>query len=122
MLKNRVLIIGINPSDMPNVRKNSTLHRLNKWMEHLDMPTFSFMNVITEPGEYKKEDINYDRLKDVCEYYTKILALGSFVSEALNKAGIPHYKLPHPSPRNRQFNDDNFESQMLVECGKYLGE
>ena len=118
----KVLVIGINPSDKKVIAKNSTLHRLENWMDHLGLWVFSFINVIPEPGCYKKEDIDYDRLRKVCHGHNKILALGSFVSEALDKIEVPHYKLPHPSPLNRQLNDKQYEDQVLVECGKYLGE
>lgn len=118
----KVLVIGINPSDKKVVTKNSTLYRLENWMDHLGLGVFSFVNVIPEPGCYKKEDIDYDRLRKVCRGHNKILALGSFVSEALDKIEVPHYKLPHPSPLNRQLNDKQYEDMILVECGKYLGE
>jgi len=122
MAKNRILIVGINPSDRKNIEKNSTLHRLERWMNQLEVGTYSFVNIISEPGDYNKQDIDYDRIKDLSEYHNKILALGNFVSEALNKVGIGHYKLPHPSPLNRKLNDKEFESKVLIECGKYLGE
>lgn len=122
MVKNRILIVGINPSDRKNIEKNSTLHRLEKWMNQLEVGNYSFVNIISEPGDYNKQDIDYGRIKDLSEYHNKILALGNFVSEALSKVGINHYKLPHPSPLNRKLNDKEFESRVLVECGKYLGE
>jgi len=118
----KVLVIGINPSDKKTIQKNSTFHRLENWMDNLGLGVFSFVNVIPEPGCYKKEDIDYDRLRKVCNGHSKILALGSFVSEALDKIEVPHFKLPHPSPLNRQLNDKSFEDSMLVECAKYLGE
>lgn len=90
-------------------------------MDSLFIQYFSFINVIDEKtNEPKMKDVDLQRLKYVCEGYTKVLALGGFASTALNKAGINHYKLPHPSPRNRLFNDKNFESNMLKQCNEYL--
>lgn len=90
-------------------------------MDSLFIQYFSFINVIDEKtNEPKIKDVDLERLKHVCEGYNKVLALGGFASTALSKAGINHHKLPHPSPRNRLFNDKSFESKILNECSKYL--
>lgn len=52
--------------------------------------------------------------------FHKIVALGQVASNALTRSGIPHFKLPHPSGRNRQLNDKAFISQKLEECKKWI--
>ncbi len=50
-----------------------------------------------------------------------IVAIGNNASKYLNKeAKASHFKLPHPSGRNRQINDKAFINNKLEECKKYL--
>lgn len=46
------------------------------------------------------------------------IALGNNASKALKN--IPHYKLPHPSLRNRQLNNKKFIAKKLKECKDYI--
>ena len=59
---------------------------------------------------------------DLHEHYfhTKgpTIALGGVASLALGKA--LHFKLPHPSGRNRQINDKEFIMSRLIECKLWL--
>lgn len=48
----------------------------------------------------------------------KIIALGNNASKALGD--IPHFKLPHPSGRNRQINNKKFIDKKLKECREWL--
>lgn len=47
-----------------------------------------------------------------------IIALGNAASKALGST--PHFKLPHPSGRNRQINDKNFIKSRLDACKAWL--
>lgn len=49
-----------------------------------------------------------------------IVALGNKASSRLKKLGIEHFKLPHPSPRNRLLNNPNFIDSELKKCKNYL--
>jgi len=49
-----------------------------------------------------------------------IVALGNNASKSLGK--IPHFKLPHPSGRNRQINNKAFIEAKLLECKSYIKE
>lgn len=51
---------------------------------------------------------------------TMFIALGDNASKALK--GIEHFKLPHPSGRNRQINNKSFIDKKLKECQKYIEE
>ena len=45
------------------------------------------------------------------------------VSAYLKRLGYKeHFVLPHPSPLNRQINDDKFISMKLSECRRYIDE
>ncbi len=48
----------------------------------------------------------------------KIVALGNNASKALGDTY--HFKLPHPSGRNRQLNNKQFVAKKLKECKKWL--
>lgn len=49
---------------------------------------------------------------------TIFVALGNNASKALGS--IPHFKLPHPSGRNRQINDKEFIAIKLEKCKNYI--
>lgn len=50
----------------------------------------------------------------------KFVAIGNNAAHVLNLAGIPHFKLPHPSGRNRQNNDPDFIQKRLDACKEWL--
>lgn len=112
----------MNPSKAEGVRKNSTLDRLNKWMDKLGIQNYSFMNTIDKCDKVSHADIDHIKLREVSNGYSKVVALGGFASESLHKARINHFKMPHPSPRNRLLNDKNYEKDMIIKMKHYLGE
>lgn len=117
----KVLVVGMNPSgrDLKH-KKGPTLTKLESWMDCLGVEHFSFINCIDEPGETRASKVDFKRLCTVSKGYDKILALGGFVSSALNTINVSHFKLPHPSPLNRLLNDKAFEKKTLSECKDYL--
>lgn len=114
-----VVFVGMNPS-VKGTTKGSTFGRLNIWVNELGLETYAFMNVYPHPGKCKISDINLDILRETLYKFTKVVALGNFAAEALMKAGIHHFKLPHPSPLNRQINDVEFINRCLSECRDFL--
>lgn len=66
------------------------------------------------------EYVQWDLLKEVTKHHRKIVALGGFASKVLDKLGVEHFKLPHPSPRNRLLNDKEFERSELERCREYI--
>lgn len=117
----KVLVVGMNPSGRDlKAKKGPTFTKLESWMDTVGVKHFSFMNVIDAPGQVKTVRIDFKRLCTVSKDYDKILALGGFVSSALNTINVSHFKLPHPSPLNRLLNDKAFETKIISECKDYL--
>jgi len=117
----KVLVVGINPG-VGKIRKNSAITRLFAWMKELGCTPFSFVNVIHTSGMYNNKDIDYKVLSECAKDYTKIIALGGFVSAALRRINIPHHTMPHPSPLNRKLNDKAYEREQLILAMEYLNE
>lgn len=113
-----ILIVGQNPSSAKKARKNDSLDRLLDWCTAWKLDKWDFMNCSDEPGD--KYTIDFDRLKDAGQQFDKIIALGNVASNALKKVGVDHFKMPHPSPLNRQLNDKQFEKTMIEECYNYI--
>lgn len=82
-------------------------------IQHWSFINASYSRVATTQG------IDWEIL-ELARPYTKVVALGNFASAALDRAGIPHYRLPHPSPLNRKLNDPAYEKTVLAECYNYL--
>lgn len=118
----KIIIVGINPTKKEHM-KNNTMNRLKRWMNSIGIDEYNFTNCIFTLGKYKKEMINYETLKKNVSGFDKVLALGKFVSDALIKINIDHFKIPHPSGLNRQTNDKEFINEELKKCKSYvLGE
>ena len=124
-MRSKVLVVGMNPSNIlenKKVRKNSTLDRLNKWMDRWNISNYSFINTTEKRFDaISQHDVDPNRLIEAAYGYEKVIALGGFASDSLTKAQINHFKMPHPSPRNRLLNDSNYEWEQIEKCAKYLG-
>ena len=120
----KVLVIGMNPSNKPTLKgkPNATFRKLEGWMDQLGIHHFSFCNTFDEPSEAKYSKVDFQRLCTLTGQYDKIIALGGFVSGSLNKIDVSHFKLPHPSPRNRLLNDKAYEKTILKQCKGYLND
>ena len=116
-----ILILGQCPSSNTKPNKNGTYSRLSKWLEVVDVHAFAFHNVIPDKiNSYDIKDVQYRKLHAVTHGRKKIIALGGFVERVCKKYNIPHYKIDHPSPRNRNLNDPKYEQQMLKRLRDYL--
>lgn len=113
--------MGINPS-VQGTTAGSTFGRLNVWTEQLGLEKYGFVNAYPHPGKCKVSQVNLDNLRALVYKFTKVVALGNFAAEALKKAGIDCFKLPHPSPLNRQVNDKVFISEQLEKCRAFINE
>lgn len=124
MTQIKLLVIGMNPSTKPTLRgkSNASFKKLEAWMDVFGVQNFSFCNTFDEPSDAKYSKIDFQRLCTLTGQYDKIIALGGFVSSALNKIDVKHFKLPHPSPRNRLLNDKTYEADVLKQCKDYLND
>lgn len=116
-----VIVVGLNPARERNLKKN-TLTRLTEWLDFLELPMVTFTNLSPDVDwdfDLKKVDASF--LSQQLKTYPKVLALGGKVSDYLAKyLHTEHFKLPHPSYRNRLLNDREFERRILIECKNYL--
>lgn len=112
----------MNPSTKPTLRgkANASFRKLESWMDSLEVQHFSFCNTFDDPSAAKLSKVDFQRLCTLSKGYGKIIALGGFVSGALNKIDVTHFKMPHPSPRNRLLNDKAYERQIIKQCREYL--
>jgi len=119
-----ILIVGQNPGNNPKAfhYKNHTIDRLHKWCDELGIKNFSFMNCVQERGNVSFRDVEWNVLEETARSHDKVIALGSFASSCLDRINISHFKLPHPSPRNRLMNDKEYVTQTLGECKDYINE
>lgn len=118
----KVLVVGMNPSTKPtlNGKTNATFKKLESWMTECEIKHFSFVNTFDDPSEAKQSKVDFQRLCTLIQGYDKIIALGGFVSESLNRINVTHFKLPHPSPRNRLLNDKTYEKRIVEQCKEYI--
>jgi uracil DNA glycosylase len=118
----KVLVVGMNPSSKPtlNGKANATFKKLESWMDRLGVHYFSFVNTFDDPSQAQHSKVDYNRLVQLAQSYDKIIALGNFVSNSLNRVNVTHFKMPHPSPLNRLLNDKTYERNMIKKCKEYL--
>jgi hypothetical protein len=106
----------MNPGVRPSSAKKSTFHRLYGWMDSLGIHSFSFMNCHQGSGNFDRGAVDISFLHGVvCMHRGPVIALGNDVSKILKSMDIGHFRAPHPSPRNRKFNNPDFERLMLFE-------
>ena len=118
-----VIILGMAPSTKVGGFKNSTRDRLRVWCDRVGLDEFDFHNVI--PGITNGstiDQVDVEQLLEKTKDRTKVIALGGFVSRVCHKYGVTHYKIDHPSPRNRNLNDPTYEVGMLDNLRKYLND
>jgi uracil-DNA glycosylase len=132
MGNNTILFVGSNPStssteDAAFHSSTMSSKRLMSWLKNID-GSFIYINVFNSPTEnnrpLKKSEIvlNVDRLKNDVEAIkpTKIVALGKTASTALEIIGAEHYKMPHPSGRNREINDEEYIKEKVKGLENYV--
>ncbi len=117
-----ILIVGMCPSHKPTLgnKQNATFRKLESWMDRLNITHFSFINTFDYHDKPKMSNVNFKSLQRACIEYNNILALGLFVSRALDRIDVKHYTLPHPSPLNRLLNDKQYENFIIQGCKDYL--
>ena len=126
--KKKVWFVGSNPSrknddKMTPFYGTKSHMTLISWIATLDVSDYGFINASNEfavDGKVKVTKDDYLRLYTVLGNKQLVVALGKIASDTLVKLDIPHYRLPHPSPRNRILNDSNVVEEHLAKCKEYL--
>lgn len=119
-MNRRILFVGVNPSGKER-RIGCAILRLKDWWKILEISgETDFVNCIPFPGKIHRSLVRTDLLMERVSLATHVVALGNFPSEVLNKLGVEHHQLPHPSPRNRMINDVDLINHRLMECKRYL--
>lgn len=108
-----ILFIGDRPSKRtdPNVpfKGAACEKRLMEWVK--------IVAGDEEYAIYNRLQINWNNFS---HSFCKIVALGNNASYTLTRHGVEHFKLPHPSGRNRQINHQALINGKLAECKEYL--
>ena len=123
----RVIFVGANPSFKTgsDPKKTPSIKRLFKWCQIINLNLFSFTNASLKYTVGNKQPTLtgdcLELLADQVNGYDKVIALGQFASDALNKICVDHLEMPHPSPLNRKLNDKCYEYLCLMGLKNYIG-
>lgn len=118
----KVIVVGICPSTK-TAKKTNNKHNLEKWMTAAGVEAWDFQNVIPHKINCADEDeVFYDLLEARLRPFTKVIALGVFVSRVLKKMGIPHMQIYHPSSRNRALNNKENHTKTISMIKKYVND
>lgn len=129
----RILIVGQNPSKKnldPDIAFNGTEsgYRLGNWVIHLGLYNGEYDVINCSDSltpkwtktSLKNIATTMQYVYDTNKKYNKVLALGNIASKILTLADIPHFKLPHPSGRNRKLNSPTYVEEQLNKCREYV--
>tara|TARA_R100001082_G_scaffold31791_1_gene16323 strand:- start:623 stop:1009 length:387 start_codon:yes stop_codon:yes gene_type:complete len=89
---------------------------LLEWIHRMNL---SINNICLFNVEEFVKRVNKDETLVIHEH-DQIVALGRVASEALDKAILPHLRIPHPSGLNRKLNDPREVNRFLKECKDYV--
>lgn len=118
-MKSLIVFVGDKPSSKnidPGIPFIGTPSHSNlmKWIDKMCVGEYFLVNSHSEADKMKICRLEKDS--------PTWIALGNNASKVLSRFDIPHYKLPHPSPRNRLLNDKNYIDKELEKCNNYINE
>jgi len=90
--------------------------RLNRWFNMIAAE----MALLGVEVEFHVRNSHEPELLGNIEQLDLLIALGNNASKRLVKAGLRHWKLPHPSNRNRMWNDPMKEVSEILSFIIYL--
>jgi len=115
----KILVVGHSPS-AGKKKVSATFKRLNAWMDACGIGIYSFTNVSADHVETLRQAQVDQNLINIVHGYSAVLSLGGEVARLLEKLNVAYYPLPHPSPRNRKFNDKSFERRVISDLQRHL--
>jgi len=87
----------------------------------LNIEFVSFTNLSPDPEwDLQYNTFDHEFVRSQTQGHDKVVALGLVVSKHLDKLGIQHFRIPHPSPLNRRLNDKAYEAEMLSGLHSFL--
>jgi uracil-DNA glycosylase len=113
----KIVFVGDKPSSK-NVSKNipfvgaACFTRLVNWINFIKPDFYLILN--------SNLDSEINQIKLLYDLDFKILSLGKESYNRLLKNQINSFLLPHPSPLNRQINNEHFVNQVLTEAKRYI--
>lgn len=119
MLHKHVLFIGDKPGfrnldpEIAFVGTRSYVTLLN-WIARMDVSIYN-IKLINSSEPTAKDDIT-----SYAQSGGKIIALGETAANLCEEMVVPHFKMPHPSGRNKINNDKTKIKNYLYECRKYI--
>lgn len=98
--------------------------RLMEWITYLTVTTANSYKIVNSntPQDMSYITDCYARFEKIKGCEVRCVALGNNASNRLKACGVPHFKLSHPSGRNKQLNDKTFIEQKLKECREWLNQ
>ena len=89
---------------------------LLEWIHRMNL---SINNICLFNADDFIRKVNKDETLIIHEH-DQIVALGREASNALDKAILPHLRIPHPSGLNRKLNNPKEVNRFLKECKDYV--
>ena len=114
-----ITIIGHSPGPGRGSSKvKATKDIVKDWMNECGVTTYNWNNLV----DFHAKNLKF---KDITKTFEnkedeKIIALGNLVSTYLYRMGVKHLKVPHPSRKNRMWNDPDLEPKTINEIKKYI--
>lgn len=112
------LLVGQNPG-RGSYRRSPSIVRIDRWMDACGVLYYSLVNVGQETGD--KYTRHPELVLEACRGFSRVISLGGVADRTLVRLGVEHLALPHPSPRNRMWNDPETERRCVSLCQEYLG-
>lgn len=119
-----VLFLCQNPKTTANVERplhgTASGRRFDLWLKLLGSPEHVIMNASTKVGKVSYKDYDSFNVAEVAAKCTQFVALGTYASGLLERLGIRHFTLPHPSGLNRKMNESEELARQLDLCRVYV--
>jgi len=108
----KVIYVGTAPGNH-SPDKSPTIKRIAKWSDQVGIKEWAWTNLSNlKLSELKLKEIDFD-IKQIEGY--KVIALGNLVAKYFEIKNIEHLKVPHPSGKNRMWNDPELEPKVIEE-------